>query len=161
MADERIHIGIAADDAVQCHDVGFWQLRCELHEVPVYEADAITVTAARCLAPRGFDVLGRDVDMHRLARAGIEQQVMDRADAAADVDERTRRCSLPAPSKAAQLALSGLAPELTFNAFALAAAHHKDNNLPAIVRRHRLSRRNRGHGIHGIYGATRNVSSWR
>lgn len=44
--DERLRIGIAADDPVHGDDVGRWNLRGDLHEVPVAMGDALTISHA-------------------------------------------------------------------------------------------------------------------
>ena len=86
--DQLVHVRIHVHHAVECHDVGRRDRLRELHEVAVSVRDSATEAAALALLTSRLEVGRGCVDAHRLGRASVEQLMLDRADPAADVEQR-------------------------------------------------------------------------
>ena len=86
--DEGRHIRVAADDAVERDDVGGFDDVGECHEVADAVVDSISVTLSRRLLAGGRDVRARGVHVHRRIGPRPQKLVVDRADAATDIEDR-------------------------------------------------------------------------
>ena len=86
--DERVDIAIAADHAIEGDQVGRLDLRGERDEVPVPERHPIGEAAPLGLRAGRVEVRPRGVDVGRRRGAPLQEQLVDRADPAADVEDR-------------------------------------------------------------------------
>ena len=136
--DEQIHVRVAADHAIERDDVSIGKRACQLDEVSTEEAHAVAMPPPTGLVLRRRDVVGRHVDVERLARARIEQGVMNGANPTADVqegrardagrakivDQEPRAVVRPPSPKTLELPARRLAAELRRDTLALTAGHH-------------------------------------
>ena len=84
-ADQRRHVGIATDDAVEDHDVrGRRELRVGC-DVPVAPVDPVREAGLLEQCPSVLLIRGRELHVRRTLGAGPQQLEVDRADAAADL----------------------------------------------------------------------------
>ena len=83
---ELLHIGVAADDAIEGHDVRCGDLGREIHEIPTEKTDLLTMPLARRLLLGDVDICIRSVNMDCRPRSRREQFVMNDADACANIE---------------------------------------------------------------------------
>ena len=116
-----------------------------MDEVAPCEANAIRVAAARRLVPGNIQVGRRDIDLHRLAEAAIEQHMVDGTDPAAHVeqrcavdpgglelaDQKLRRATRTRAAEPPKLELRELRGELPLDALALRTGYHEDADRPS------------------------------
>ena len=81
------HVRVAADHAVEGHDVGRLHLLGEVHEVPIPVDLTIPEPASLRLEPGRRQVRSREVDVDGAGGARSEQLVLDRPDPAPDVEQ--------------------------------------------------------------------------
>jgi hypothetical protein len=80
--DERLHVRITADHAIERHDIGRVNAGRKLHEIAQHEPHAIRVTTPRGFALRRLEKVGRDVDVGGAIRPAVEQRMMNGPDTA-------------------------------------------------------------------------------
>ena len=133
--DHRGHVGIATNDAIERDDIRRGNTVCNLDEVAVNESDAVRVTAPRRFIARDGDVAARSIEVNGSAHAGVEKDMVNRPDAAADVEQRVafeqvgsqlfdqamRVRERTAPRNSPKLLLGFPAIELALDAFTLSA----------------------------------------
>ena len=85
---ERRHVVVAADHAIERHDVGRRKGVRERDKIAVDEARPGRVSAALRLLPRHRYVSRRRVDVNRALYSAVEQLVLDDSDAAADIEQQ-------------------------------------------------------------------------
>src|SRR5439155_26143303 len=85
---KRLHPDIAANDAIECDDIGRWNAGREIDEIADLKGDALTRALACRLFARRSEIGRRDMDARRRTRTGLEQLELDRAYATADVEYR-------------------------------------------------------------------------
>ena len=89
-AHERLHVRVAADHAIEGHDVGGVDLRCLRHEVAIDERKSFERAASTRFSPCRLDRGRRGVDQDGPRGACPEQLVIDDADPTADVEHARR-----------------------------------------------------------------------
>src|SRR5450759_84549 len=82
------HVGIAADDAVHDHDVGDRDLTRRLREIRDLAFDAVFEPRLTEQLERHLLVGGGQLDADRPGYSGLQELDLDRADAAADLEQR-------------------------------------------------------------------------
>src|SRR5712692_181870 len=87
-AGKARHVGIAADDPVQDHDVGAADLAGGLGEIHHRALDAVLQPCLAEEVDRYLLVGRRQLDAERTRRAGLEEFDLDRPDAASDLEHR-------------------------------------------------------------------------
>src|SRR5947209_3902034 len=85
---ERVGVGVAADDAVEDHDVGGRNLFCLLSEICDVALDPVVHSMLLDECVGGGLVVVDDLDVGGVARSGFEQLDLQVADAAADLEHR-------------------------------------------------------------------------
>ena len=86
--DELLHVGVAADDTIQRHDVRCGDLGREIHKIPAEKSDLLTMALAGRFLLGNLDICIRGIDMDCRSRSGRKQFVMYDADACADIEQR-------------------------------------------------------------------------
>ncbi len=87
-ADERGHVGVAADDPIEGDEVDGVERRSDRHEIARDVADPIGMALPFGLATGGREIRSRCVDVDGGRGPGAQQLEVDRADAATDVEDR-------------------------------------------------------------------------
>jgi hypothetical protein len=85
--EQRLGIVVAADDPVQGHDVRRRHLGGQVHEIPVKMPDSPRQAQPLRFPLRGLQVPGGGVDVDSLARPSRQEPVMDRSEAASDIQD--------------------------------------------------------------------------
>jgi hypothetical protein len=131
-------VGIAAHDAVEGHHVGEREGGGYFPKVGIPESHALTVAQALCFLVRDREVRRGRVYVRCLAKAPVEQCVMDRAYAPSDVEDSRvgwqRRLTNrgqelsgtrigPAPTKSPRLAPRSSAVEFRIVGTAMTGSH--------------------------------------
>src|SRR5687767_12985171 len=132
---------VTADHAIEGHDIGIGKRAGDGDEVAVHEARPCIMAATGRLLARDLEVGGRRVHVHGASHAPVEQLVVNRADAGADVeqqcvagveglerrpkilDEQSGRLVWPAPAVTPQRAPRRLRIELLLDALTLRTRH--------------------------------------
>jgi len=83
---ELLHIGVAADDAIERHDIRRGDPGREIHEIPTEKTDLLTMTLTRRFLLGDVDICISGVDMDCRPRPRREQLVMYDADARANIE---------------------------------------------------------------------------
>jgi hypothetical protein len=135
--DERLHVGVAADDAVERDDIGGRNRIAERDEISVHERHPVGVSSSLRFLARGAHVRSRGVDVNGRASAVGQQLMVDDADARSNVEHRCvtdaraaqrgeqhpRRLVRPLPAVAPQLLRCMPVVERRLVTFGCAAGH--------------------------------------
>ena len=91
LADEPVGVGVAADDAVEGHDVRRFDGGGKLHEIAFDELDPVVQLESPSFLPGDVQGRGRPIDEDGMADPALEQLVVDDADPTADVEDGRAR----------------------------------------------------------------------